>query len=288
MRIVMTGASGLIGSAVRSQLMEEGHDVLSLGRRGADHALDLADFRPVDLKGPCDVFIHCAGITDEEILRDRRGALKRGTTETAVLFDWAASLKPSRIIYISTAHVYGDLNRAIDEGAPAVPLSLYGTLHLFCENYLRSLGVPYLVLRPLTVFGEVGENFSRWGLIPFSFPRALALEQKIVLNTHGRQGRNFISTRTIARTVAREITGAGSGVINAAGPHSMSVRDFAGFCIDVLQPFSERQLDLVVKKDAEHTNNFRYVSGRMCCKEDLSLLKDHVVSMYEMFRKAVL
>ena len=46
MKIVMTGKSGLIGSAIYKRLIQNGNSVLSIGRREADdYEMDLNFFR---------------------------------------------------------------------------------------------------------------------------------------------------------------------------------------------------------------------------------------------------
>jgi UDP-glucose 4-epimerase len=281
MKIIMTGKSGLIGSAIYGRLVTEGHRVVSIGRREADHEMDLNRFAPLRSESSCDVFIHCAGITDEEIRKEKMQAIRRGTAETAALLDWAASLNPRKIVYISTAHVYGELNREINEDSAATPVSLYATLHLFCEQYIRLLGIHHLILRPLTVFGKIGKRFDRWGLIPFSFPRSLALENRIVINTHGRQFRNFVSTDTIANVVSKEVNQTISKTMNLVGPHSMSVFDFAHYCVDTLNPLSGNRFEVVTKEISEYINRFRFLSNHDLPDEPLGMLKDHIVSLYE-------
>lgn len=281
MRILLTGASGLIGSAVYKRLLDDGHSVNSIGRRDSDYEMDLNFFKPIPQEVACDIFIHCAGVTDEEILKDKMNAIRRATTETVALLDWAASLRPSKIVYISSAHVYGDLNKTIDESSSTIPLSLYATLHLFCEQYLKTIRIPYLILRPLAVFGKVSNDFNRWGLVPFSFPKSLATDHQIVLNTHGKQYRNFISAETIANIISEEAPLKASRVINAVGPHNMSIVDFANYCVQTLRPLSDQKFEIIAKSDDGYKNYFKYLSNYKYFDEPFSLLKDHIINIYE-------
>lgn len=287
MKILMTGKTGLIGSTVYKRLVQNGHSVLSIGRSESDYEMDLSYFKPIDGEQSCDIFIHCAGVTDEEILKDKKDAIKRGTSETVALIDWVASLKPVKIVYISTAHVYGDLNRTIDEESETNPISLYAILHLFCEQYLKTTSIRYLILRPLTGFGEVGANFKRWGLIPFAFPKSLATENRIEIKTHGKQYRNFVSTDTIGNIVSREIQTDDSKVVNPVGPHTMSIIDYAKFCVDTLSPLSDQEYEIIVKKDAEYSNYFNYSSIYKYEYESKQRLRDHIVNIYSQFKQVL-
>ena len=80
-KVAVTGAKGLIGSAVAAGLVARGHSVLTLGR-GAGNAvtLDLTD-RQLPTLPPIDALIHCAGVTDEEVKADRDAAFKTGMTD---------------------------------------------------------------------------------------------------------------------------------------------------------------------------------------------------------------
>jgi len=283
MKIIMTGKSGLIGSAIYKKLVQNGNSILTIGRRESDYKIDLNRFKPIDNLRSCDIFLHCAGVTDEEILKDKREAILRGTSETANLMDWVSLLKPLKIVYISTAHVYGDLNRTIDEDSTINPISLYAILHHFCEQYIKIIGIPYLIMRPLAGFGEVGKNFNRWELIPFSFPRSLAIENKIVIKTHGKQFRNFVSTRTIAKIVNKEIQVKGSKVINPIGLHDMSIIDFANYCIKVLSPNFNKRPKIIKKQEIEYKNRFNYSSKYKYGDECPFLLKNHIKNIYKKF-----
>jgi len=284
MNVLMTGQSGLIGSAIYNKMVRDGHSVLSIGRAKSDYKMDLSHFEPIDKVKSCDIFIHCAGVTDEEILKDKSKAIQRGTKETVVLLDWVVSLKPDRIVYVSTAHVYGDLNRKIDEETSTTPISLYAILHLFCEQYMKTISSRYLILRPLTGFGKVGKNFNRWGLIPFAFPKSLAEDNRIVIKTHGQQCRNFVSTDTIGSILSREIQTDESKVVNPVGPHTMSVIDYAKYCVDTLNPLSDQEYQIIVKKDAEYSNYFKYSSIYKYEYESTQKLKDHIVNIYNQFK----
>ena len=215
MKISLTGKTGLIGSSILKLFESHNQNVISLGRKKCDLYLDLEQF---DLKAYsnnfADILIHCAGVTDEEISSNLDLSIKKNTLGLVRLVDWAKKSGVKKFVYISSAHVYGDLNRLINEESKLRPASLYGNLHLFAENYIKSVFKDYLILRPLAVFGEVPKNFNRWSLIPFSFPYDLAKKGKITIKSHGQQKRNFISSNTIARFILTAIEESKIGVFN--------------------------------------------------------------------------
>ncbi|WP_406860524.1 TIGR01777 family oxidoreductase [Streptomyces sp. HUAS MG47] len=129
-RIAVTGASGLIGTALVRSLRADGHEVCRLVRRPARTA-DEVEWDPkrlyVDTSGlvGCEAVVHLAGAGVGE--RRWTEAYKREIRDSRVLGTRAiaqavASLaEPPRVLVCGTAlGYYGDTgSRAVDESAPA-------------------------------------------------------------------------------------------------------------------------------------------------------------------------
>ena len=117
MRIAVTGASGLIGSALAPRLLESGHEVIRLVRRAAAEA-DEAAWDPgagtVDagrLAG-VEAFVHLAG---EEIgqrwsARARREIMRSRVDGTRLVAETAAALEPRPRVLVCASGIgyYGD------------------------------------------------------------------------------------------------------------------------------------------------------------------------------------
>ncbi|MGW8376499.1 TIGR01777 family oxidoreductase [Streptomyces sp. ODS28] len=129
MRIAITGAGGLIGTALSTSLRADGHEIVRLVRRAAA-APDEVEWDPkrqyVDAAGliGCEAVVHLAGAG----VGDKRwtAAYKRELREsrvlgTAAIAEAVASLdEPPHTLLVGTAvGYYGDTgDRAVDEGAP--------------------------------------------------------------------------------------------------------------------------------------------------------------------------
>ncbi|MEV5974773.1 TIGR01777 family oxidoreductase [Streptomyces sp. NPDC051921] len=129
-RVAVTGASGLIGSALVRSLRADGHDVLRLVRRPAA-AADEVEWDParlyVDAAGlvGVDAVVHLAGAgvgerrwseTFKKEIRDSRVLGTRAIAEAL-----ASLATPPEVLVCGTAlGYYGDTgSRAVDESAPA-------------------------------------------------------------------------------------------------------------------------------------------------------------------------
>lgn len=251
MRILMTGATGLIGSAIQKHLSEF-HDIITLGR--GDDAVFKIDLTDADAIGAldlptCDALVHCAGVIDEDFRDAPELAVKMAIFGADALVCRAIAAGVRRIVYISSAHVYGPMLGHVDEARPVNPQSDYAIAHYATEQVFRRHardGVSGLALRPCAVFGilQKPSGFRRWSLIPFSFPRDAIIQHHIRIRSTGEQRRNFVGTQDIA-TCCSDWLAATEAIdqpvwtgLNPIGAMSCSVYDFARLCAEVSQEIS--------------------------------------------------
>lgn len=156
--ILLCGASGFIGGAIRHALERHGAAPRLLRRRSpiaaADAALvvpgDLTD--PGSLRGCCegvDTLIHAASA----VAADDATCQAVNVEGTRHLLDEARRAGVARLIYLSTAAVYGDgVHRDLreDEAAPA-PVSVTSRTRREAERLVLAAGGT--VLRPFLVYG---------------------------------------------------------------------------------------------------------------------------------------
>lgn len=155
MRILLTGASGFLGTHIRSELQIE--DITSLGRKGCDIIADIAEKIP-DLPF-FELVVHAAGRA--HILPLTPDRVKEfylvNTKGTENLLKSLDKNLPSTFVFISSVAVYGkEAGLGIDEGQPLLADSPYGNSKLRAEELVRnwglSNGVPTVILRlPLIV-----------------------------------------------------------------------------------------------------------------------------------------
>jgi UDP-glucose 4-epimerase len=267
-RIAVLGAGGLIGAAIAARLAPHAR-VLRIGRSpGMDVVCDLATpdeslLRAIDAM---DAVIHCAGVTDEEFAADASAAWRRGIDATRRLATYLSLAGVGRVVYVSTAHVYGPLVGPIGEHDAPDPRSDYAIAHFAAEQILRRTGIPGGVVRPCAVFGDPTDlrRFTRWSLTPFAFPRSAVERGEIVLASPGTQRRNFVSVEGVAARVADLLDGPDSWrVVNPVGASTLSIREWAELVAARAEALTGRPCRVAVPVDAggRGTAPFTYLSA---------------------------
>ncbi|MCZ7440051.1 NAD(P)-dependent oxidoreductase [Micromonospora sp. WMMC241] len=169
-RVLLTGSTGFVGSAVLAVLLRRAavdvRVLLRPGRAVSPRAAvtvvrgDLAE--PATLAGACaevDVVIHAASYVGP----DARRCAVVNDLGTAALARAATEAGVRRLVYVSTASVYGPgPHRGATEGAlPTAPASPTSASRLAAEGWVGSAGG--LVLRPHLVYGA-GDRWVLPGL----------------------------------------------------------------------------------------------------------------------------
>lgn len=173
MRVLVIGASGLVGSNVYSRLSAQGINVVGTSfsqiERPDESSLKLDITRTVNREfspGKIDVLIHCAGHAHQNA--DDREPERFDTVNrlgTGNLINWCLSNAVSRFVYVSSISCY-DWNstngEAVDEDHTLAPNTNYGRSKLAGETLVTSSNLDWRVVRLATVFGEGDQaNFAK-------------------------------------------------------------------------------------------------------------------------------
>jgi nucleoside-diphosphate-sugar epimerase len=181
MKVLVTGASGFVGSALVSALSAGlAHSVVAVHRKPAN--LHLERVRPVLVEGlteaqdwtsalrNVDVVVHCAArvhVMDDASDDPLREFRKINVDGTLSLARQAAAAGVQRFIFLSSIKVNGELTelgKPFASDQPPAPLDPYGISKFEAEEGLRSLtretGMELISIRPPLVYGPgVKANF---------------------------------------------------------------------------------------------------------------------------------
>jgi nucleoside-diphosphate-sugar epimerase len=183
MKVLVTGATGFVGSHLAEVLRSKGDEVTALVRSPSKaSALDALGVRliPGDLDDPGslaravegqDVVFHVAGLV---AARDEEEFLRVNRDGTASLAAAAARARVGRLVYVSSMAAGGptDKGRALTGNEPPRPVTAYGRSKLAGEKAVTEGPLPWVIMRPPTVYGprdrEVLKVFrmARWGVAP--------------------------------------------------------------------------------------------------------------------------
>jgi nucleoside-diphosphate-sugar epimerase len=165
MRILLTGASGFVGSHLRARLTAEGHEVIGTtrGPRSAEGGSDLVslDALGTGIAGPgnLDAVIHAAGATPANVADDP-DAYGASLGLSRRVADLILSGGARTVIHLSSIAVIGggrSLARGtIDDASEISPESDYGRCKRDTEAIFRELEAPgrlVVNLRPPLVYG---------------------------------------------------------------------------------------------------------------------------------------
>jgi len=156
--ILVTGATGFIGSHLVETLLARGEKVRALIRRRSSlPAVDLAYGDVVSGAGleealtDVDVVIHLAGATKALHCRDYYTANVKGTERLAR----AVASRPIRLVHVSSLAAAGPSSPGvpITEDAPTQPITHYGKSKLESEYAVRALRPDAVIVRPPVVYG---------------------------------------------------------------------------------------------------------------------------------------
>ena len=230
MKIVISGASGLIGTQLVTTLKSSGHEVVQLVRRTAGAGQIMWDPKsgkldPASLEG-CDAVIHLsgAGIGDKRWSDAyRKEILDSRTATTSLLANTIASLqrKPSVFLSGSAIGIYGARG---DEQLTETSEHGTGFLADVCEQW-EAAAKPAIDAGVRTVFLRTGIVLS---------PKGGALKKLLPLFRlgvggkfgNGKQWQSWISMDDEVASIIHLLTANVSGAVNLTAPQPVTNAEF--------------------------------------------------------------
>ena len=251
MRVLVTGAAGLLGSAVAS-LASEGHEVYSAynghdPRAGTPLKLDLLDaasIRRAVADSRPDAVVHAAALTDvdrcerEQDLADRVNHLATKSLASA------AREAGAYFLYVSTDYVFDGEKGRYREDDPTGPISFYGLSKLGGERAVEASGAEYCVARGSVVYGArpaAGKvNFALWVVEQLRTGKRV----KVLRDQYVSPTLNSNLARMILEAVEKKVT----GTVHMAGGSRVGRHEFAAALADAFG-LDPSLIDLVAMGD---------------------------------------
>ena len=158
MRILLTGISGQVGSALRASLCSAGA-IMAVDRSTFDLSRPERLMKTLDELSP-HLIVNPAAYTAVDKAEDERELAYRVNAEApGIMAKWAEA-HGVPMVHFSTDYVFdGSGDRPWREDDLVDPLSVYGASKLAGEVAVRAAGGSHLIIRTSWVFAAMGKNF---------------------------------------------------------------------------------------------------------------------------------
>lgn len=169
MKVLITGANGLLGQHLIKLLLKNNYQVVATSRGASRLPFQQADnfiYHPMDITNALetwlvmnlekpDVVIHAAAMTQVDDCEKNPQLCEQinvqGTSQ--ILTD--AETFSSHFIYISTDFVFDGEHGNYEEDDDTKPISLYGFTKMQAEAMVQTCAIPFAIVRTCLVYGNV-------------------------------------------------------------------------------------------------------------------------------------
>ena len=219
MKILVTGATGMLGQDVLRVLTEQRHECLGVSSADFDLQDTAAVLSAVKAFMP-DAIIHCAAYTAVDAAESEPTRCCNVNGMGTLNLARAALAVNAKLLYISTDYVFdgrGDAPREATDHPQ--PVNVYGLSKLQGEEAVRALLTKSFILRTSWLFGHGGGNFVET-------IRRLGREKSQISVVDDQIG-SPTYTLDLARLIAQMIVTDRYGVYHASNEGFCSFADFA-------------------------------------------------------------
>ncbi|MCX8153881.1 MAG: dTDP-4-dehydrorhamnose reductase [Candidatus Bathyarchaeota archaeon] len=173
MKILVTGASGLLGHQIVAKALEKGFDVYSAYK---ENIASLGKLVKIDLTYQSlvwktlaiikpQVIIHAAAYTDVDGCEINKELAFKANAEATKHLAVAAAKFGAHLIYVSTDYVFNGEKGLYTEDEETNPINYYGYTKLKGEYYVEQYAKSWCIARPSVIYGWSHTrklNFATW------------------------------------------------------------------------------------------------------------------------------
>ncbi|MEM3886355.1 MAG: dTDP-4-dehydrorhamnose reductase [Candidatus Methanomethylicia archaeon] len=231
MNLLVTGASGLLGSKLVKILIDEGYTVYSgyfgnVPKSGLPVKIDVSDESYVEkvfeFSKP-DVVVHAAALTNVDLCEIKKNeAWKANVIGTKNIVKFSKKYH-AFVVYVSTDYVFkGDKGMYCEDDTPE-PINYYGYTKLKGEEEIKSSLEEYCIARTSVLYGSVPAsgktNFALWIIDKLKKKEKI----NVVVDQYNSPTLNTNLAIMLSEIIERKLI----GVYHLAGATRISRYDFA-------------------------------------------------------------
>jgi UDP-glucose 4-epimerase len=283
MKIIVTGGAGFVGSHLVELLISKNHfpiivDNLNSGNysyikkfvdsgKAEFHKIDILDFKKLTSLSKADAVIHLAAIASVVESIDNPSFVNDvNVNGTLNVLEFCRKKNIKKIVFMSSAAIFGNYEKKITESTIAIPTTVYGSTKLtgeqYCKIYSELFGVNAVILRPFNIYG-LRQNDNYAGVIT-KFLTKLKQNKSPVIFGNGKQTRDFIHVTDIVKAILKSLSYKTKfDVFNLATSKSTSINQLASMFLKnsniKLKPIHKKAIPGVVIHNSTQINKIKKI-----------------------------
>jgi UDP-glucose 4-epimerase len=309
MKIVVTGASGYIGSRLCLHLAGKGHEITAVchskiaQKEGWTELIgnfiigDIREIKIINLIADvnADAIIHLVSLDHHASEKEPDLVLDVNVKPIWNLLEAHADKNLRKFIYFSTIHVYGkNQGGLVLENQKVSPFNAYGLTHALseeiCNYYHIKTDTDCLNVRLSNSYGEpVFYNAKCWDLIVNDLTKSAYLDEKIVLKGDGEAIRDFIHFTDICEGVEslidEETTIGNENTFHFSSSKSLTMLDVAIEVKDIYREKYGTEIPIFINSIEEWVSEKRTQIGNNSISN--SLAKKHSIEFAKDIKEGI-
>ncbi|WP_434565310.1 SDR family oxidoreductase [Thermoanaerobacterium thermosaccharolyticum] len=262
MNILVTGGAGFIGSNIVDLLIDNGYDVIivdnlstgkkeNINKKARFYNVDITDndlYKVFEDEKIDFVIHHAAQIDIQRSINDPVFDAKANIIGTINLLECCRKFDVKKIVYASSAAVYGDPEYlGVDEKHRVNPISYYGISKHTPEHYIKVYnelyGLKYTILRYANVYGIRQDPKGEGGVISIFIDKMLKGERPVIYGD-GNQTRDFIYVKDVAKANLLALEKGDNEIINISTNRSTTINEL----VEIMNKFMEEPQKPIYKE----------------------------------------
>lgn len=284
MKALVTGGAGFIGSNLVDLLLKNNYEVVVVDNECANSHDEYywnsdAENYQFDLSSPenneiltkisngCDYIFHLASdVSIPYCIENPVESYLNNVSSLCNVLEVARKLKVKRVVFSSTAAIYGLTNKMCVETNPTDPLNPYSVSKLACENLMKMYydlyNVQTVVLRYFNVYGPRQPKSGQYAPVMGVFFDQKKDGVPLTVVGDGRQTRDFVHVSDIASanlTVAEKDVNDYGQVYNVGTGREISIKNIAALISDNIVHIPPRLAE--ARKSIANVSKIKQVYG---------------------------
>jgi dTDP-4-dehydrorhamnose reductase len=236
MKILITGANGLLGQTIITQLSGKRYELIATGRGPDRNGKVPANYtyKDVDITdGPAiesliheqrpSIIVHAAAMTQvDQCEINKQDCYNVNVTATRFIID-AAKAIAARLIFVSTDFIFDGNEGPYSENDEPAPVNYYGSTKMVAEKAVMESGLDWAIARTILVYG-VAPSSGRTNIVGF-VKDSLEAKKPIKMVTDQVRTPTFVSD--LAAGIILIIERNGKGIYHLSGAQTMTPYEMA-------------------------------------------------------------